>query len=119
MPHSINGVAIGTPQNAQAAAYTQQLVNRRRKRKQPGQKPNMVGPTDNAAPVGRPPASTMPRKGPVGSLRDFKGPHSFNQTHAQGKQIGFYNATHKHGEPMKGLLAALKSRRGKGSRQRI
>ena len=55
---------------------------------------------------------------PIGNLSDFKkGPIEVG-----GKTVGekgFFNATHKHGEPMKNMLAKLKSRRNtKGNAQK-
>jgi hypothetical protein len=88
--------------------------------------------TDNAAPsingvaIGTPapksvqnlpPKSTLPSKGSLGNISQFKGKPNFQN--AQGKQIGMYNATHKHGEPIKKLIAQLKARRSKGSTQRV
>lgn len=76
--------------------------------------PMTAGPlmrTGSAAAVGAP-KSTMPRHGSLGNISAFK--QGVNAGGQAGKQIGFYNATHQHGEPMKGLLAALKARRGQG-----
>lgn len=54
----------------------------------------------------------------AGNLSDYKKVKAAGgDTRQNGKQIGFYNATHKHGEQMKGLIAKLKKQRTQGPQQ--
>ena len=63
----------------------------------------------------RPPGPGKPVKAQAGNLADFKAVRAAGgDTRQNGKQIGFYNATHVKGEKMKGLLAKLKAQRNSG-----
>lgn len=57
----------------------------------------------------QPDGNSGPQKGSLGTVDRFKA--AGLKAPKGASEIGFFNATHKHGEPMKNLISKLKKRR--------